>query len=509
MGSVGDLLFRMHQRGVKIWSDRGQLRYAAPPGRLDPGEIVALRERKSEIVEFLESRFSVPMEPPLRPRSPGDRVPLTFSQLWMWNTLKLDELPTKAGIIVRALRLAGRLNVPALCRSFASLVHRHEALRTRLVKVDGLPTQRIDEKQNYELVVADSIGIRRNARDLTRIAEEFVYGSSPEEAGPLFSARLIECGRLEHVLIVAIDHIVSDGASIGILFRDLFSLYAKFSSESSRELPDVPMQFPDYAVWQLATQEIWAQRHYPYWKERLAGMPDARLSIGDTNARLPMIKLPLQFDRGTSTALRESSQRARTTLVMGVLTAFVVSVMHLYGCWDIIIPFISSGRLYPEVANTVGFFGVPIFLRVTLLRTDRFLDLLQRVTGEYANACEHHDSCRIAAQTPEPEFTWNPTFNWLPEMNPMETMASVECGDVVAIEPCELEIDPPEDFRWNGQLRVDFRDTAAGLTGVIGYRTDSFPRTAMERFRSLLHLFAGQLARDPEQRIGTVVPFER
>ena len=184
---------------------------------------------------------------------------------------------------------------------------------------------------------------------------------------------------------------------------------------------------------------------------------------------------------------------------MSVLTVYVAAVARWYRRNDLVIPFISLGRPHhPGMENTVGYFGVPLFLRIVLRDEDRLLDLLQRVTQEYSTASEHHDYCRIMAQVPGPSFTSNPSFNWLAgELNlrPIENIVVSE-GEELNVQPYPFEIVNRDAFIWDGELRMDLSDGPAGIGGTLIYNADRLTREAIESFKDYLFLFAEQLVKN-------------
>jgi Condensation domain/TubC N-terminal docking domain len=504
MTHVADILLKLRRRGVRVWSEGDHLRYTAPVGVLDAQDKQILRALRAEIISFLRQPSPAAAgEPPLRRRSPLDKVPLTFSQQWIWNILDLEKKASRAGIIPRALRLIGQLHTDSLRQCLIDLIRRHESLRTRLVRIDSSVTQHIDAACEYDLTVADLTNITdsRKESEARRTIERLTFGISAVPGAPLFEVALIKLADCHHILLVTIDHIISDGASLAILLRDIFALYARHVYALPDALPEIPIQFPDYAVWQQQTRKEWAAQHENYWKERLSGARRVRPpAVRTAHHSAAMKKLPFDLGKSLTERLRRSSQRGQTTLAISVLTAYMVTVMHWYAQSDLVIPLITLGRHHPELENTIGFFGVPLFLRISLLKQDTFADLLARITHEYRNACEHHDSCRIVAQHPQPDFAWNPMFNWLPHnLDGLPPMAS-STGDyqeLIKIEPFELDLTPP-DPKWEGELRIDISDTSTGAAGTIGYRTDYFTSSDIDRFGHMLRSFAEQLATAPE-----------
>lgn len=511
MSTVAEVLFSLRRRGVKVWSDGGQLHYQAPKGGLSAEERSALKTLKAEIMAFLKSPRPIGSEPPLCPRSRSDQIPLTFSQRWMWNIHKLEGEVSRIGVLPSVLRLSGRLDIDLLRQSFTALVHRHESLRTRVILSDGTPMQHVEAASEFDLPVVDLSCLPQCQHDAEarRIAEQLAYGARPAASGALFEAALLKSGEREHVLVIAIHHLISDGASIGILLRDLFALYTQQAQQQPCGLPEIAIQFADYAVWQQAAQQSWLEQHGGYWTQHLTGARRLQLVPDGSIIHNPATiqTLPFSFGGTLSAGLRSSSHRQQTTTVMGVLTAYAAAVMRCYDQKDIVIPFLTLGRPRREVENTIGFFGVPLFLRITSSASDDFQDLLKRVTDEYANASEHHDFCRIAALTPQAELAWNPTFNWLPrEFSRPATQVIPTCpdGDAITVSPCDFTVTFNGVFQWEGELLVEISEAAAEIVGTIRYRADCFTAATAQHFIVDFRTLAQQLVENPGTRIDSV-----
>ena len=444
-------------------------------------------------------------ELPLAPRLGSRPVPLTHCQRWLWTFQKLASehgMRTVAG----AVRLRGPLNTEFLREGLLQVVRRHEALRTRIVAQAGVPLQHVDERGEIPLEIVDlTNSSTASESEVRRLAQQLAFEPFSLATDPLSAARLVKLAGDTHVLIVATTHIISDAASVGILLRELTAFYRQFAQSIPVSLAKIPIQLADYALWQHRTYPIWAQQHEAFWQQRLAGARQTRVpQVG----RPTPATLPLRFDEGLTKALRELSRREKTTLVMTVLTVYVALVCRWFDTADVVIPFTAAGRHHPMLESVIGAFGVPLFLRIALFKTDRFTDLLRRVTHEYTNACEHEDFGAIAAQMPEPEFVWNPTFNWIPQefsVTPLSQATEGSAQDALIMEPCGFEITPPETFQWSGQLRLDLSDQPDGIAGTLMYRTDSFTPGAMEQFRNSLSTFAQRWAADPGEVVSSAI----
>ena len=444
-------------------------------------------------VQPLESRVGL--------RRPSDRIPLTFTQQLWWDFLELGSRASVRGV-GRAMHLSGQLNIELLRNSFVQLLCRHEALRTRIAVVDGAPVQHIDEFCECSLEVIDLTGApgQDPALAARHSAEKVLREPFHLSEGPVWAMRLLKVGDDEHVLVIAIDHIVSDIVSMDILWRELFTLYAQSVQGRPQSLPAVPAQFCDYAVWLHHTQHSWMHRHGAYWTERLAGARRVQLAgepIAST-AGFQWVRQPVRCVRSHSERPRAWSLQERNTPVMCALTAYVALISRWCDTRDVVVAFLTTGRLYPELENTVGYFAAPLFLRLALFEDDSFLDLLGRVTREYGAASEHADSGRVAAQIPRPEFLWNPRFNWI-----ITDTAVTESG----LKLRALEIRPP-DVDWGGEVEMRLSQTTEGIAGTLSYRADRLSTDALEHFGRLYPLFLQKLFDEPGARIDTV-PFER
>lgn len=417
MDSVAEILFQLRCRGVRLWTDDGQLHYQAPSGALSSDEIKALRALKSDITDyFLTSPSSNSIEPPLVPRLASDRVPLAFSQQCLRNLMHLERHGRRT--VYTATRLSGRLTFDSLQSSVSEVVRRNESLRTRIVTSDGIPYQEIDEWFEYEVELVDLSGLSANEREFEaqRLIKRLITEPTELATGPLFVAQLLRLGNHEHVFVTAMDHLFADATSACILLRDICTMYTQSVRGMPCSLPRAPLQFADYAVWQHKARLTWTDKHSHYWRGRLATAERVRLfpsveAVKPTHASF--LSLQVRFGRHLSIELRKLSQRERTSPAICALSVYAALVSRWCDKPDFVVPFLIAGRLHPGVESIIGLFAAPLFLRVELSQNDSFLDLLRRITREYGEAHEHCDFGRIAMQLPQAEFAGNSVFNWV------------------------------------------------------------------------------------------------
>ena len=185
----------------------------------------------------------------------------------------------------------------------------------------------VDAIGGYELEVIDTSALTSSAREMRarELVDELVRQRIDVATGPLFTTRVLIMGENEHVLVIAMDHMISDGASLGILLRELWTLYTQSAQRLPLSLPDLPLQFADYAVWQQRMLPVWLSEHGAYWRKRLDGAERLELfqHSGQTDARVRVASLRFQIRADVRAGLRELARRELTTMVMSALTAYV------------------------------------------------------------------------------------------------------------------------------------------------------------------------------------------
>jgi hypothetical protein len=344
------------------------------------------------------------------------QVPLAFSQLAHWNLYQLSERPS-SGMVSYASRLYGKLNLTALQESVRQIVYRHDALRTRIVVSDGVAMQEVADSGNCEIKIDDLSTLTNSLSDaeVVRLVEQYIFAPINVIVDPLFRVHLLRFGDKDHVLLVLMEHLISDGVSMGILLRDMLTAYAQAAKGRAISLPPVPLQFADYALWQRNRHESWLEKHGVYWDQHLKGCGRTRFPETKVNSSKLLSGLgnvPFRIGKILKDRLYEWCRQRKTTLVMLVFAAYAGFVLRLCDAQESVFPFENEGRVSHKTSETIGYFAFPLYLRIRLFDDDRLVDLLGRVTDEYCNAYEHADFSYMESQVPRPEFTKNGLFNW-------------------------------------------------------------------------------------------------
>ncbi|HYR09422.1 MAG TPA: amino acid adenylation domain-containing protein, partial [Longimicrobium sp.] len=275
-------------------------------------------------------RAGLPVLPPVVPAERTGPLPLSFAQERLWFLDRLEPGSTTYNIPA-AWRLGGALDVAALERSLSEIVRRHEALRTVFAEVDGSAVQVVAPFGGFALPVEDLSGLGEADREaaVRRRAREEARRAFDLSAGPLFRATLLRLGAEDHVLLLSMHHIVSDGWSMGVLFRELSALYAAYLAGRESPLPELPVQYADYAAWQRAQLEGEVlDRQLSYWRERLAGAPEL-LELPTDHPRPPVqtyrgATVPVDLSPELLERLRALGRSEDATLFMTLLGAFQV-----------------------------------------------------------------------------------------------------------------------------------------------------------------------------------------
>ncbi|MGD2116020.1 MAG: amino acid adenylation domain-containing protein, partial [Acidobacteriota bacterium] len=305
-------------------------------------------------------------EPPVRPVSRRRDLPLSFAQERLWFLDRME--PGRSWYnLPAAVRLSGELDVPALARSLGEIVRRHEALRTVFRETgESTPVQVVrpgSPEREDRLPVVDLSGLEAHHREagIRRVALAEALRPFDLARGPLLRSLLLRAGSGEHVLVATMHHIASDGWSVGIFLQELAALYAAFRAARPAPLPELPVQYPDFAVWQRTwlSGKVLARR-LEHWRERLAGAPEL-LELPTDRPRPPV-----QSQRGGQVAFGldpEATRRLRTlargegaTLFMALLATFDALLHRLTGADDLVVGSPVAGRVRPEVEPLIGFF---------------------------------------------------------------------------------------------------------------------------------------------------------
>lgn len=431
-----------------------------------------LKSLREEAVRTQESNF-IPR------RLHQDTAPLSFAQQRLWL---LDQLQpgSFAYTEATAMCLVGSLNVTALEQALNEIVRRHEVLRTSLTVVDGQPVQVIAPSLTVKLPVMNLCELAEAERSLKveQLLTEWRQQRFDLARVPLLQWMLLQLGEQEHLLLLSMHHIVTDGWSAGVFFRELTTLYNAFSQGQPSPLPELSIQYADFAVWQrqwlqgevLATQ-------LTYWKRQLGTIPPVLKLSSDRSSTSSSAgkKHSFALSSTLTEALKALSQREGVTLFMTLLAAFKTLLYRYSGQEDIAVGSPIANRNRRETEELIGFFVNTLVLRTDLSGNPSFQDVLRQVREVALGAYAHQDlpfEKLVAELQPERNLGHNPLFQvWFVLQNtPMPT---------VELPSLKLNLLEVETGVARYDLKLDLTETPEGLTGFFEYKTDLFEASAI------------------------------
>ncbi|HLL83363.1 MAG TPA: condensation domain-containing protein, partial [Longimicrobium sp.] len=364
-------------------------------------------------------RAELPVLPPVVPVGRTGPLPPSFAQERLWF---IDRLEPGGAVynLPAAWRLKGALDLAALQRALGEIVRRHEALRTVFTEVDGSPVQVIAPAGGFALAVEDLSGLAEADRGaaVERRAGEEARRAFDLSAGPLFRAALLRVAREEHVLLLSMHHIVSDGWSMGVISGELSALYSAYREGRPSPLPELEVQYADYAVWQREQLEGRVlDRQLAYWRERLAGAPEL-LELPTDRPRPPVqtyrgATVPVEISLGLLERLRALGRTEGATLYMTLLGAFQVLLAKYSGSEDVVTGSPIAGRTRKEIEELIGFFVNTLVLRTDLSGDPSFREVLRRVREATLGAYAHQElpfERLVAELQPERSLSHSPLF---------------------------------------------------------------------------------------------------
>jgi amino acid adenylation domain-containing protein len=339
--------------------------------------------------------------PPLGRREGVGPRPLSFAEERLWFLTQLDPEDRSYGLAL-PLRLVGPLLQTALARALVEVAERHAILRTTYRVEGGHPVAVVGAEPNCPLPVTTLTALPASEREPALRAELAAEGARPFDLaeGPLLRARLFQLAEEDHVLLVTMHHIVSDGWSMGVLLRELGALYGAFCAERPSPLAALPLQYGDYAVWQRSfLQGEVEARQLAYWTSRLGGAGEPRSLTLDLPLDHPRPPGPsprgdrrvLLLPPGLVTALRALSRREGVTLFMTLLAAFDVLLHRWSGQADLRVGSPIGNRTRAETEGLIGFFVNTLVLQATVDGAMSFRALLAQVKETCLGAYAHQD----------------------------------------------------------------------------------------------------------------------
>jgi amino acid adenylation domain-containing protein/non-ribosomal peptide synthase protein (TIGR01720 family) len=444
-----------------------------------------------------------PNIPALLPASRPEKIPLSFAQQRLWFIDQLEPGNTAYNIFA-ALRLRGPLDVTALEQGFKQIVRRHESLRTTFQSVDGEPRQVIAADMPVSLPLTDLSALSEVERETEAQRLALAESRRPFDlsSGPLVRCTLLRLGDAEHVLLLTMHHIISDGWSISVLFREAILISQAYAAGQEASLPALPLQYADFAIWQRDwLQDEVLKRQLNYWKKQLADAPAAlelptdhpRPTVQTYHGKCMDVALPQEL----SNALQSFSRQENTTLFMTLLAAFQVLLSRYSGQTDIVVGSPVANRNRAETEGLIGFFVNTLALRADLSGNPSFHEALKRVREACLDAYDHQDlpfEKLVDEVQVRRDMSRNPLFQ------AMFVLQNTPGGEI-NLPGLTLSFLPIENETAKFDLTLSLTETEQGLAGTLEYNTDLFEPPTIARLLGHFQMLLEGIVADRQQRL--------
>ncbi len=454
----------------------------------------------ASVIEKSESVMQSIAIPPIIKSSRDQKIPLSFAQQRLWF---LNQLEPNSALynVSSAVRLSGQLNEAALRQSLSEIVSRHESLRTVFVVEQGEPYQIVCDFEPINFPIIDISHLPEDEREAMAKQLALQEAQRPFDLlqGPMLRASMIRLGADDNVVLLSMHHIVADGWSSGLLVREIAALYEAFSNDRPSPLPELPIQYPDFAAWQRSWLHGSAlDSLLSFWKAQLCGpLPSLELPTDFSRPALPSYRgssLAFAFSSELSASLRLLARRHSVTLFM-VLIAGFKALLHRYsGQTDIIMGCDIANRNRAEIEPLIGFFVNMLVLRTDLDSDPSFEELLRRVR-EVTLSAYHHQDAPFEKIVEALEVRRDPSRN--PVFQANFVFQNAPSGE---LEPGGLKLSGVEIETRTSRfdMTVMMMEGEREVGGQIVYSTDLFERETIERMARQFERLLESAAENPK-----------
>jgi amino acid adenylation domain-containing protein len=457
----------------------------------------------AELSKHLETKVWSQASQVIQPLTREKKIPLSFSQTRLWF---IDQFEKESAVynIPYALYLTGNLNRNALEQSLQTIIQRHETLRSRFQLVNEAPVQIIEPHIPFTLSIIDLDNQQiypQSAQVQQRIQQEAQTPFDLTQA-PLFRVKLLRLNSQSHILLLTLHHIISDGWSMGILIRELSSLYQAFCTGKPNPLVPLPIQYADFAIWQREwlTGEV-LDNQLSYWQKQLQGSP-ALLELPTDYPRPSQqtfcgTRQRFQLNPELTQQLKSLSQKAESTLFMTLLAAFATLLYRYSSQSDIVIGSPIANRHRQEIESLIGFFVNTLALRINLDENPSFNELLAQVKQVALEGYAHQDlpfEKLVETIQPERSLSYSPIFQvvFVLQNAPVGNLELPE----ITLTPLTIETETAKF-----DLLLSMGENEEGLTGVWEYNQDLFTGETISRMSQQFQTLLAGIVAHPEQSV--------
>ena len=464
--------------------------------------LTKLPPNKRQLLELLlrEQGVDLARLPISAHRSGTDTFPLSFAQQRLWF---LDRLEPGMPFYNMPLmvRLIGELRVDLLERTFSELVRRHEVFRTSFPTVDERPMQMISPPRPVTIEIEDLSGY--SADELRQRVRQEAIAPFDLDHGPMYRLRLLRLDEQEHVLLLTMHHIISDGWSMGVMIRELATLYTSYFHGEPSPLPELGIQYADFAVWQRQwLSGTVLEEQLEYWRQQLDGdLPVLALATDKIHSGPQHHQGAVQavtLDGKLSEQLLELSVREGVTMFMVLLAGWQLLLSRYSGQEDICVGTPIANRNRAETEDLIGFFVNTLVLRTDLSGDPSVRELLARVREVCLGAYAHQDmpfEKLVEALQPERDLRRTPLFQT------MFILQNASTAAVLELPGLQLQSVGSGGEMAEFDLTLSLSESVRGVQGELSYRTELFEAQTMARLARHYEVLLRSLVGNPEQRL--------
>ena len=452
------------------------------------------------LASFLGNQSSDTSIPAIKAAPRPENIPLSFSQERLWF---IDQMEGSIQYHIPALfRLKGNLNVDALSKSLQTIINRHEVLRTVFRKKDSNAYQYIREKDLWELQLVLGKDDKEDNDKLRSQIQQFIRQPFDLSKDHMLRATLINLDKSEHLLLVTMHHIASDGWSMPVIVKEIASLYNSYDKALPVDLPELEIQYADYAIWQRNyLQGEVLDKKINYWKNKLSGVAALELptdyqrpSVYSTRGEVKGFNISKEL----TDKLNSLSQEEGVTLFMVLLSAFKILLQRYGGQEDICVGIPIANRAQQEVNELVGFFVNTLALRSTVNTNVSFKEFLQQVKATTMEAYEHQDvpfEKVVEAVVKERDLSRSPLFQVMFVLQNTPDVPQLKLGDL------SLSAESYEHTTTKFDLSFSINENSNGLRVSVNYSTDLYIGKTIERMFGHFEELLNAIIKAPQNKI--------
>jgi amino acid adenylation domain-containing protein len=502
------LLGTLLEAGVRFEVHGERLKYHAPKGMMTPELLKQLTESRLELMAFLQEHATETQPVPEIvgiPRTSTRNWPLSFSQQRLWFLDQIDAARSAYNVPI-TLRMKGNLDIHAFENALNRVVARHEILRTHFVSEQGKPVQIIHPALKVKIPVMDLSQLPAETREAEagKLAIEDRLQPFRLDCAPLLRITLVRLDAEEHWIICTMHHIISDGWSMGVLVREITALYRQELGAGGAALPELPVQYADYAFWQRSLGAELFHTQLEYWANELGDLPALELPTDrarGTVRRGGSGEYSFRFSAGLKKDLEKLGYSCGATLFMTLLAVLQVLLGHYSGQEDIAVGSPVANRMQPEVEGLIGFFINMLVLRTKVNGDPAFRQFLNQVRDRTLQAYAHQDvpfELVVNRLQPQRSNSRTPLFNvlFILQNAPRQVLSLPE----LTIE--ELPIRRRENPY---ELMLAVTPNQDQLEAVFSYDTDLFEPATIKQYAADFLALLKTVAATPDACLSEIV----